>query len=344
MKYSLIRDPEGAIQGKLDDFLSRTCQGNTFQSSDIFHFARSYKKWRPLFFGVEDEKGRICGVLLGIIQREKTGILGIFTARCIIIAGPVIDGDLGVQERQKIAGHLLDQFVSQVKKSAIYIQVRNLFSQADLASVFKNRKFQYLDHLNYIVDTTDRDMLEKKISQSKKRQIRQSLRNGARIIEPQRVEQVRDFYWILKDLYRKKVKKPLPGWDFFKEFYLQSRSGKLGKYFLIEYQHQVIGGIMCPMTLGKGIYEWYICGRDGEFKGIYPSVLATWAAIDYALGNNLEFFDFLGAGAPDKDYGVREFKSKFGGDLVNHGRYQRINRPWLYALGRLGVLFMEKLR
>jgi len=342
MNYSLIRDPEATIQGKLDDFLSRTCHGNVFQSRDMFMFYKGYEKWWPLFVGVEDEKGRMCGVLLGTIQREKTGILGLFTARCVVIAGPVIDGDLGVQERQKIAGLLLDQFVSQVKKSAIYIQVRNLFSQADLASVFRSRKFHYLDHLNYIVDTADRQSLEKKISGSKKRQVRQSLKNGARIIEPERVEQVQVFYSILKELYKKKVKKPLPDWSFFGEFFNHSMAGRLGKYFLIEYQQEIVGGIMCPITPGKGIYEWYICGRDGEFKGIYPSVLATWAAIDYALENNLEFFDFMGAGAPDKDYGVREFKSKFGGELVRHGRYLRVNRPWLYALGKFGIKLMEK--
>lgn len=343
MNYSLIRDPESAIQEKLDDFLSRTCHDNVFQGRDMFHFYKGYEKWRPLILGVEDEKKRMCGALLGNIQREKAGIMGLFSARCIVIAGPVIDDCLSILDRQRIAEILLDQLVADVKNSAIYIQVRNLFSQADLASVFQNRKFKYLDHLNYIVDTTDRDMLEKKLSQSKKRQVRQSLRNGARIIEPERMEQIQDFYWIMKDLYKKKVKKPLPDWSFFREFFNHSVKGQLGKYFLIEYQHEIVGGIMCPITPGKGIYEWYICGRDGEFKGIYPSVLATWAAIDFALENNLQFFDFMGAGAPDRDYGVREFKSKFGGELVRHGRYLRVNRPWLYALGKFGIKLMEKI-
>ncbi|MCK5059499.1 MAG: peptidoglycan bridge formation glycyltransferase FemA/FemB family protein, partial [Candidatus Aminicenantes bacterium] len=83
---------------------------------------------------------------------------------------------------------------------------------------------------------------------------------------------------------------------------------------------------------------------DGQYNGIYPSVLATWAAIDYALKKGLRYFDFMGAGKPDQDYGVREFKSKFGGRLVNYGRFERINNKPLYLLGKLGLKVLGALR
>ena len=54
--------------------------------------------------------------------------------------------------------------------------------------------------------------------------------------------------------------------------------------------------------------------------------------IDYATKNNFQMFDFLGAGSPNKNYGVREFKSKFGGELLNHGRFIRINKKYLYKI------------
>ena len=62
------------------------------------------------------------------------------------------------------------------------------------------------------------------------------------------------------------------------------------------------------------IYDIYGCGEDGKYKDVYPSVLANWAALEYGLKNGLKYFDFLGAGKPNEDYGVREFKSKFGGE------------------------------
>jgi len=98
---------------------------------------------------------------------------------------------------------------------------------------------------------------------------------------------------------------------------------------------------MCPIYQ-KTIYEWYLAGIDGVFKNIYPSVLATWAPIEYAAKNGLKYFDFMGAGKPDDDYGVRQFKSKFGGMEVEYGRYLFINKPLLYNVGKFG-LWLNKI-
>ena len=113
---------------------------------------------------------------------------------------------------------------------------------------------------------------------------------------------------------------------------------------IIDYQDKIIGGILCPITPDKAIYEWYIVGLDRQYPGIYPSVLATWAPIEYAINNGLKCFDFLGAGKRDQDYGVREFKSKFGGKLVAYGRYERINKSFLYKIGKAGVKAYNYIR
>jgi lipid II:glycine glycyltransferase (peptidoglycan interpeptide bridge formation enzyme) len=92
------------------------------------------------------------------------------------------------------------------------------------------------------------------------------------------------------------------------------------------------------------IYEWYVCGTDGEIKDVYPSILATWAAMDYANQNNIPRFDFMGAGSPDKDYGVREFKSKFGGEEVEHGRFFKVFNPLLFNVGKTGVKILKSIK
>ncbi|MBI1781987.1 MAG: peptidoglycan bridge formation glycyltransferase FemA/FemB family protein [Sphingobacteriales bacterium] len=171
--------------------------------------------------------------------------------------------------------------------------------------------------------------------------MKKSLNNGATILEDVTEEQVEIFYQILLNLYNTKVRKPLPAWSFFKEFY---HSPHLGKYFLIEYNGEIVGGIMCPVFKNKAIYEWYIAGKDGVDKNINPSVLATWAPINYALKNGIESFDFLGAGRPEEDYGVRQFKAGFGGEQVAYGRYLRINNPMLYSIGKSGLAFLKRIK
>ena len=93
---------------------------------------------------------------------------------------------------------------------------------------------------------------------------------------------------------------------------------------------------MCPITPNQEMFEWYIAGLDHDFKGtgIYPSSIATWGAIEYSSRNNIPKFNFMGAGQPEKHYGVRDFKLQFGGQLVNSGRYIKVNKPFLYWLGR----------
>jgi len=83
---------------------------------------------------------------------------------------------------------------------------------------------------------------------------------------------------------------------------------------------------------------------DSEYKNQFPSIMATWAAIEYANENNIPLFDFMGAGNPNEAYGVREFKSRFGGEQVEHGRYLNILNPFLYKIGEIGLNVLSKLK
>ncbi|MFO7998513.1 MAG: hypothetical protein R6U86_05955 [Bacteroidales bacterium] len=115
---------------------------------------------------------------------------------------------------------------------------------------------------------------------------------------------------------------------------------------LVTHENKVIGGIACPVTAGKAMYEWYVCGLDRQYKekGIYPSVLVTWAAISHAAKNQIPCFDFMGMGNPEEPYGVRDFKARFGGNWVNHGRYARVNQKMMYSLAELGYNAWALLR
>ena len=159
--------------------------------------------------------------------------------------------------------------------------------------------------------------------------VKKAIKNGVEIAEAQSEQEIRDWYQILKQLYRTKVRTPLWSEEFFLQFY---RNG-VGKYLFVKFNGKVIGGMMCPVFNNKAIYEWYVCGLDEEYRELYPSVIATYAAIEYAKKQNIEIFDFMGAGKPDIPYGVRDFKMEFGGELVEHGRYLYVHNTLLYKFG-----------
>ena len=79
-------------------------------------------------------------------------------------------------------------------------------------------------------------------------------------------------------------------------------------------------------------------------KKIFPTHLAVTEAIAFGLENGLKLIDLMGAGRPDESYGVRDYKLKFGGDLVEHGRFIYILNPLFYKIGLFGIKIMRKFQ
>ena len=336
MEFKIIKGMSGLDKNKWSNFVYNHPYGNIFQTPEMYEVYQNTKNYEPVFLTVVNNRDEISGTLLAVIQKEYSGVLGNFTARSIIHGGPLIKDD-----DPDVLDFALKEYNKIIKKKAIYSQFRNFWDWGEKKTIFHKHGNEYLEHLNFIVDCQNTDHINKRFSKSKLRQIKKSKKEGAKIIEPQNIEQVSQFYDVLKHLYKKKVKKPLPDWSLFEKFYYRKDAGR---YFLIEYKSQVIGGIMCPIFNKKVVYEWFVCGLDGKYKGIYPSVLATWAAIDYANLNNIDVFDFMGAGKPDQDYGVRDFKSKFGGQLVNYGRYEKVHKPLLMQFGKFGLKMWQRMK
>ena len=106
----------------------------------------------------------------------------------------------------------------------------------------------------------------------------------------------------------------------------------------------MVGGTACVGLHGRALYEMYACGKDGVYRNIFPSELATYAGLQFAAEHGMPRFDMMGAGKPDDGgYGVRDFKLKFGGELKELGRNKFVCRRFLYGIGKLGVKVLKKL-
>ena len=322
---------------------SRT--GTWFQSPEAYSFYESMPElFRPFAFGIvskaESDSGLINeetlhGVCVGYVTVEKNPIKQFFTRRTIIIGGPCLADDATEEDVETLMRAVREKlsFTHLLIHSPIYIETRNFNDYSKWKDAFAKAGFEYKPHLNFHIDCTSKEAMWERLSDNRKRQVKKAFMNGAEIVEVQNEKDITDWYEILKKLYYTKVKTPLFPLSFFIEFYQQG----VGKYLLVKYEGKVTGGIMCPIFDGKCIYEWFVCGMDNEYKKQYPSVMATWAAMEYANGHNLPMFDIMGAGEPDKPYGVRDFKAEFGGELVEHGRWLHVERPLLYAIGKIGV-------
>jgi lipid II:glycine glycyltransferase (peptidoglycan interpeptide bridge formation enzyme) len=115
----------------------------------------------------------------------------------------------------------------------------------------------------------------------------------------------------------------------------------IAQFLLVKHEGKVIGGSMVVAD-ERTVYEWFECGLNTQFKDQYPSVLATNSGIQLALKTNRSRYDMMGAGEPGVPYGVRDFKSEFGGTLVEHGRFLLICQPLLYRLGSFAISLIKR--
>ena len=159
-------------------------------------------------------------------------------------------------------------------------------------------------------------------------------------------EYIVEWYEILAELYRTKVKTPLWPVEFFLEAYRQG----VGKFMMVRHEGKVIGGSMVVVMSERVnelrnegcVYEWFECGLNSAYKDQYPSVMATYAGMLYAHEKGCRRYDMMGAGVPGVPYGVRDFKAEFGGEMVEHGRFLNVCKPLLYAIGKIAVKWMKE--
>lgn len=319
--------------------VAASATGTWFQSPEAYEFYASQPElFKPFAIGLEND-GALRAVCVGYVTVEKSAFKQVLTRRAIIVGGPCFADDC-INEEVSLLLSTLRQQLSTGANAPIYIESRNFNDYSLWKEAFAKAGFSYEPHLNFHVDTSSVEVVEANLGKSRKRDIRTSLRDGATIIEQPTLEQVREYYAILENLYKTRVKTPLFPFSFFEKLW----QNKDGRFILVELNGEIIGGTVCVEQEGKCLYEWFACGRDGEWKTIFPSTLATYSGIRYAAEHNCPRFDMMGAGKPDEAYGVRDFKAKFGGTEVEHGRFLCINKPLLYKIGVLGVTVLKKLK
>lgn len=340
--------------------------GTWFQTPEAYCFYESMPEFfRPFVVAVErmndlTNERTLRGVCVGYVTKEKNAIKQYYTRRAIIIGGPAFADDATEEEVEFLMNGVRKKPIlnpsikGRTLNAPIYIECRNFNDYSQWKGAFEKAGFEYQKHLNFHVDCTDKEAMWKRMSENRKRQVRHANGDCKYEIVDSRFgsegvteQDVREWYEILKELYRKKVRTPLCPVEFFLEAYRQG----IGKFLLVKHEGKVIGGSMVvewKPSLQGGIggrlgtvYEWFECGMNAQYKNQYPSVCATYAGMCYAAEHGCARYDMMGAGVPGVPYGVRDFKAEFGGKMVEHGRFLFIAAPLLYKIGRLAIKVLK---
>jgi serine/alanine adding enzyme len=338
LKNAEIINNESLGTSKIESFLINEKSNVVFQSLKIFNVFRKVKNYEPFFVIIENKQNKLQGILLAVIQKEHSGFLGTFSSRSIILGGPII-----LNKNPVVLDLLLKKYNETIKRKVIYSQFRNLREFSSLEKeVFKKRGFIYEAHYDIIHELT-RSVEEQWmcLHKGRRKNIRRAERMEVKFREIQNNSEFEKVYALVKDTYQR-VKLPLPDKSLFIESYKNLTNSSVLKVFVAVYNDEIIATrmVLCYNAL---IYDWY-AGTSDKHLDKYPNDFLPWKVMEWGSLNGYKTFDFGGAGKPGVPYGVRDHKLKFGGELVEHGRFEKIHCPILFQLGKIALKLYKKIR
>jgi len=307
-----------------------------FQSHEMFSFWNNQKGYQPFVFAVKDEKGMLKCICTVVIIENGKGLKKYISRRAIVYGGPIFKKG---ENKKEVLLFLLEKMDTVLSTKATYIEIRNFQDYSEFKEVYEIKNWKYIPYQNYKIALTNEDEVFALFNAEKRRQIRKALREGISISYGNTEENIINIYEVIAKIYNDKVKKPLPSLSFFKDLMKLNNTNAAAVVF----ENKVIGGAFFLYDDNE-IYDWYRGGLDYEYKKKYPSTVAAWAVMKYGLENKIYSFDFMGAGIKGEEYGVRKFKSQFGGELVEYGRFIKLYKPTLYKVGKFGLKLLKRLR
>lgn len=323
-------------QERWDKFVYEHPKGSIFHTSSMVSVFRGAKNHHPFFLAALDKAGDILALLVAVRVQTLPNPLGPVSSRSIFHAEPLCRQD---DQGGEALTALLAEHDAEMRNKALFTEVRPLRAAGMEKMALVRRGYECKDYFNFLTDLRRPiDELWGSMNGGCRKNIRRSREKGVRVEEITTEKGVEILYSLLQLGYGR-ARVPLADKSLFSAAFRVLQPRGMFKMFVAYYNEMPVGADVL-LLYKKYVYEWY---RGLErIKSIYPGECLVWHHIEWAHQHDYQLYDFGGAGRPEEPYGVRDFKAKFGGELVNYGRYRKIYSPQrlalaekAYELGRL---------
>jgi hypothetical protein len=306
--------------------------GNIFHTPEMFRVFARTGGYAPALWAAVDGGGRPLALLLPVCVTLMRGLLFRFTTRAVAY-GSVLCAP-GPEGKQAL-GQLLKVYQHEMKGKILFTELRNLSDQNSLQPVLEKNGFVYEDHLNYLIDLNrPAEEVLQSIGQRTRKQIRKGVRDGiVQVGEATNRSELDQWYETLQKTYGN-AQVPLAHRSLFEAAFDELYPKGMAKFLLAKVDG-VTAACSVELTYKDIIYGWY-GGSDRAFGKHCPNEMLMWHILEWGANNGYCVYDFGGAGKPDEEYGVRDFKAKFGGELVCYGRNVCVHAPTSLRLSEWG--------
>ncbi|MBR1928293.1 MAG: GNAT family N-acetyltransferase [Paludibacteraceae bacterium] len=272
------------------------------------------------------KRGRIKGLLLAIVQWNGGSFTKLFTARSIIIGGP-----LAVNNNEQIVKMLLSEYKRVLPKYVIYSEVRPIYDMAHIFNSLIGSGYKRVGHYNLMLDIRpNKQRLYDNLHKERQRNIRQAEKAGLVFKEVDKDSEIQQISNLIELTYKRK-RVPLIDTSIF----LQAKQ-LMPEYvhFFAAYKDSQMIARQVRLCYKGLVYAWYAGSNEQYFK-LRPNDFLMWNVICWAHDNGYKIFDFGGGGEPNKPYGVRDYKLKYGCKMYDYGRYLHLLRPISYHSAKM---------
>jgi hypothetical protein len=325
-----MRVVQSLDKGNWRRFVDDHPEGSIFHTPEMFEVFSRVKGFRPTLWAVVDDRYNPLALFLPTKITLIGGLFMFLTTRATVFASALtVPGPVG----EKALNLLLEVYNQEVGKEVLYTKLRNVSNMAKVQSVLQEHGFEYKDHVNYLIDLTrPADVIFANINKSGRSAVRRSQRRGVVPKELRHRSQIPAYYDLLLQTHLR-ANFPLADVSLFYAVYDILVPKGMAKMMFACVDDQYAAASL-EMPFKDVIYSWY-SGYDSAFSKTCPNDFLVWYILEWGAQNGYSCFDFGGAGAPGEPYSPRDFKAKFGGQLVNYGINIRVHAPVRLMLSRM---------
>lgn len=332
----IINSLDGEVWRK---FVDRNPHGNIFHTPEMFQVFARTRGYCPLLWAAIADDGQVLAILTPVQVTLKDGLLRRLTTRSIVYGSVLCTPDsIGIEA----LAHLLKAYTKKAGREALFTELRNLSDLSVIQPVLDQCGFVYEDHLDYLIDLNcSPEQLLQSIGSRTRKHIRKGLRDETMTVEQvTSYNQISDWYDVIQKTYFA-AHVPLADRSLFEAAFdiLQPRGMVI---FWLAYLGPTPVAASAELLYKDVMYGWY-GGVDRQIAKDSQGELLMWHILEWGTIHGYKIYDFGGAGKPGEEYGVRDFKAKFGGQLVSFGRNACVHAPLSLAFSRIAYPIYRQL-
>lgn len=297
---------------------------NFFHSLELFKILENTPAHTPYMAIAERNDGIVVAHLLAMIRRKDSLMPPYFFTQGRIYGEGEYDDE---EEKGHLFKLLLDAITKKFRhKLCLYIEFSNISKKMFAYRSFRENQYfpvPWEEIHNSLHSMSPEERLSDKILE----RIQHGYDSGAITREVKDQEEVHEFYTLLHDFYKYKIRRFLPPEKLFQEIFKSVN----GKIFITLYNEKIIGGCSCVYS-GGNAYLWHLASKRKSYPSLHPTLMTVWQAIKCAYDGNYAHIYFLDVGLPYKGNPYREFFLNFGGKPVAKYRWFRFSITWINNL------------